>query len=160
MTRIPPICPYCMTPAKLVDSAEIYGRSFGNAWVCGQYPACDAYVGVHKATNEPLGRLANPELREAKKRAHAAFDPLWVNAVALYEPIAADSRKARNKAAGRIRRRARKRAYAWLAEQLGIDPDDCHIGFFGVEECDRVVALCEDVDAVTIRAWAKSREVT
>ena len=31
-----------------------------------------AYVGVHKGTDKPLGRLANAELRYWKKRAHAA----------------------------------------------------------------------------------------
>jgi hypothetical protein len=39
--------------------------------------SCDAWVGVHKGTNKPLGRLANRELRDWKKKAHAAFDPLW-----------------------------------------------------------------------------------
>jgi len=39
--------------------------------------SCDAYVGVHKGTDKPKGRLANAELREYKKKAHSAFDPLW-----------------------------------------------------------------------------------
>jgi hypothetical protein len=34
-------------------------------------------VGCHKGTTKPLGRLADAELREWKKRAHAAFDPVW-----------------------------------------------------------------------------------
>jgi len=43
------VCPYCGLPAKLVDSEIIYnGRSFGNAWVCSNYPECDAYVGCHR----------------------------------------------------------------------------------------------------------------
>src|SRR5580700_2416837 len=69
------ICPYCEQPAKLVDSAEIYGgRSYGWAYLCSP---CRAYVGCHDGTKRPLGRLANADLRAAKIRAHDAFDKLW-----------------------------------------------------------------------------------
>ena len=85
-----------------------------------QCPPCDAYVGCHPGTDRPLGRLANAELRHAKSAAHAAFDPLW-------------SHGARN----------RKSAYVWLAQQLGIAVDQCHIGYFDLEQCRRVVALCK-----------------
>ena len=120
-----PRCPYCGEEAVLKDSKVIYRRSYGMAWICWNYPQCDAYVGCHKGTDKPLGRLANKELREAKKAAHAAFDPLWLKA--------------------KDRRGERHKAYAWLAESLGIERDDCHIGMFDVETCKRVVALCHQV---------------
>ena len=69
------ICDYCGTPADFVDSSVVYhGHSFGMIYLC---PRCGAYVGVHKGSDKPLGRLANSELRNWKKAAHAAFDPLW-----------------------------------------------------------------------------------
>lgn len=34
------ICPYCQSPARLADSAEIYGRSYGPIYLC---KPCDAY---------------------------------------------------------------------------------------------------------------------
>lgn len=69
------ICDYCGNPADFVDSSVVYhGRSFGMIYLC---PNCGAYVGVHKGSDKPLGRLANSELRNWKKAAHAAFDPLW-----------------------------------------------------------------------------------
>lgn len=70
------VCPYCHAEAVLVDSAEVYSRSYGNIWLCRP---CHAWVGVHTndGLNRPLGRLADTELREWKQRAHAAFDPLW-----------------------------------------------------------------------------------
>lgn len=73
------VCPYCGNKAELVDSAVVYGRSYGIIWLC--YP-CDAYVGVHKNSprHAPLGRLANKELREWKMRAHEVFDQLWISA--------------------------------------------------------------------------------
>lgn len=70
----PPICPYCERPAEfLASSARVYhGRDYGPVWAC---LPCAAWVGCHKGTTQPLGRLANAELRKAKMAAHAAFDP-------------------------------------------------------------------------------------
>ena len=65
------ICPYCGNPTEYVDSSVIYGRSYGMIYLCRD---CRAYVGVHKGTDQALGRLANAELREAKKDAH-----LWLS---------------------------------------------------------------------------------
>lgn len=120
------LCPYCSDEAKLVDSLVIYRRSYGMIWLCGP---CDAYVGTHKnsPTHAPLGRLANKALRDLKMRAHAAFDPLWQ---------------------GKMRRdqcsktKARRAAYTWLAEQLGIEVKACHIGQFDSELCQRTEAVC------------------
>jgi hypothetical protein len=85
---------------------------------------CDAWVGTHKnsPTHAPLGRLANAELRAAKRAAHAAFDPLWKG--------------------GQM---SRSKAYALLAQKMGIDPKDSHIGMFDVEQCKTVILLCTPV---------------
>lgn len=111
-------CDYCGRPTHYIDSAVVYGRSYGMIYYC---PPCGAWVGVHRGTNKPLGRLANAELREWKKAAHAAFDPLWQ--------------------AGRMRR---NQAYAWLARQLGLPTDLTHIGMFDVHQCKQVVRICTD----------------
>lgn len=68
-------CPYCGAPAVYIDSAEIYnGKSYGMIYLCRP---CRAFVGVHAGTNIPKGPLANERLRNARKRAHAAFDRIW-----------------------------------------------------------------------------------
>ena len=60
------ICDYCGTPADFVDSSVVYhGHSFGMIYLC---PRCGAYVGVHKGSDKPLGRLANSELRNWKRQ--------------------------------------------------------------------------------------------
>ena len=114
-------CPYCNNPAKLVTGEVVYPHrddlSFNKFWHCAP---CGAYVGCHHPGDRPLGRLANAELRKAKKEAHAAFDPLWVN----------------KKFA------TRKLAYKWLANKLNIDAHHCHIGAFDVETCAMVIVLC------------------
>jgi len=120
-------CPYCGGDAELVDSAEVYdGRSYGPIYLCRP---CQAWVGVHKAGPlkwEPLGRLADAELRQWKRRAHDAFDVLWKAKMAT----------------GYSKGIARRLGYRWLADTLGIEEHRCHIGMFDVDQCRRVVEVC------------------
>lgn len=129
MTTTNPICPYCGEPATLFKSSRqfYHGRNFGPVWACTD---CDAWVGCHRGSPNfvPLGRLANAELRKAKMAAHAAFDRLW---------------RGKAEKEGCSRSKARGAGYRWLAVQLGVDPKDCHIGMFDVEQCQRVVAVCK-----------------
>lgn len=133
-TRYKPVCPYCKNTASLVGGQVIYPRRPDLAskkfWQCAP---CDAYVGCHadgawlytaegKVVSDgtlPLGRLADAELRAAKQRAHAAFDPLWKE-----EGI------------------PRKAAYAWLAKKMGVPVEQCHIGEFDVQQCAAVERYC------------------
>lgn len=130
----PPTCPYCRSPAELVDSAKVYqGKSYGLIWLCSGYPACDSYVGVHRGTTTPLGRMADGELRRVKIKAHAAFDPLW---------FARSVGEAWPDGMHRASWATRADAYRWLAGRLGIPVEDCHIGMFDVGMCKRVVEVC------------------
>lgn len=110
------ICDYCGREAEYVDSKEIYGRSYGMIYLCRR---CNAYVGTHKGTDRPLGRLANKELRTWKKAAHAAFDPIWQS--------------------GKMKRWS---AYLWLSKKMGIPKDLTHIGMFDVDQCKQVIDIC------------------
>lgn len=68
-------CDYCGKRARFVNSEVVYGgRDYGMIYYC---PDCQAWVGVHEGTDIPKGRLANKELRNFKRGAHRAFDPLW-----------------------------------------------------------------------------------
>ena len=123
-----PTCPYCQAPATLTTGAIIYPHIRDLAdkpiWAC---MPCKAWVGCHPGTQMPLGRLADAELRTAKQAAHNAFDPLW---------------KGKIRRDGCSKRNARGAGYAWLAKQLGIPGEDCHIGMFDVETCRRVAEIC------------------
>jgi hypothetical protein len=117
-----PNCGECGNATVLVTGAIIYlhrpdlfALPF---WRCEQ---CDAYVGCHPGTNEPLGSPANAKTRQARKAAHAAFDVLW-----------------------RSGRMKRKEAYRWLCDKLGIEKNDCHIGMFNAAMCDHVVAVLKN----------------
>lgn len=122
---VPTVCPHCGGPVRLVENSAIYRRNYGEwpwAYLCAP---CDAYVGLHPFTAIPLGTLATAPIREARKLAKAAFNPLWMN--------------------GGM---SRSEAYAWLAKAMGIaDVNQCHIGWFGVEQC---VAVVDAVEAAEI----------
>lgn len=115
----PPICPDCGTAAELIDSALVYGTSYGPMWRCPRL-GCDVYVGTHP-DGRPLGTLAGPRLRKARIAAHAAFDRLW-------------------KKQGMPRRQA----YRVLAERLGVK--EAHISQMDEAECARVVELFSEPD--------------
>ena len=121
------VCPYCGKNAKLVDSKEVYGKSYGMIWLC---KPCDAYVGCHKNSKQhkPKGRLANKELRSWRMKAHDAFDPLW-------------QRKMRKEKCSKSV--ARKAGYKWLAGELGIPYEECHISWLTIEQCQMVVKICQ-----------------
>jgi ssDNA-binding Zn-finger/Zn-ribbon topoisomerase 1 len=115
-------CPYCGAKAKLVDSIAIYKtRSYGMLYVCTNYPNCDAYVGCHPNTIQPLGRLADHNLRIRKHNAHSIFDTLWK---------------------GNKRIMTRTKAYEWLSSELNIPIEECHIGMFDITQCKKVVEVC------------------
>lgn len=113
-------CDYCGRRAEFVDSKIVYGKSYGKIYLCRH---CMAYVGVHKGTDKPLGRLANAELRYWKKAAHAAFDPLWKY--------------------GRFRG-YRNAAYGWLSERMGLPVEKTHIGMFDVAQCKKAIQICRN----------------
>jgi hypothetical protein len=115
------ICPYCNKEADYVDSKIVYSRSYGMMYYCKD---CDAYVGVHKGTDKPFGRLANKELREWKIKAHNAFDPLW-----------------------KSKGFTRKGAYKYLSKAMNKKPSETHIGMFDVQECKKVINICNKVGA-------------
>ena len=122
---IPSICPHCAGNVKLQSNSVIYhGKEYGKwpyTYRC-QRSSCHAYVGVHPHTFIPMGTLATAPMRDARKKAKAAFEPLYNGG-----PF------------------SRTDAYKWLAGQLGIrNYEECHIGWFDVATCNRVIIACQN----------------
>lgn len=116
-------CPYCKNKAEKVTGADLYPRVPGIRnrvyYVCRP---CDASVGTHKETGLPFGTLANAELRKWRKNAHQWFDRLWLGHNTRFSD--------------------RSEAYKWLAQQLNVSTDRCHIGMFNIKRCKQVVRIC------------------
>ena len=118
------ICQYCKGRAELLKGSalfpgknELYYKKF---WRC---KTCNAHVGCHQGTDKPLGTLATQRLRRLRHLVHLAFDKRWKK--------------------GRLKKQRRKRsdAYIWLASELGIIVDRCHIGMFDEKMCERALEV-------------------
>lgn len=122
-------CPYCGGKARLRDYSFIYhnNKYKGKVFVCENFPKCDSYVGCHPNTTRPLGRLANKKLRHLKAKAHEWFDPLWKNRCFDHDKSMSKNRSL---------------AYKWLASELHLTDNQCHIGKFDAGTCQKIIKLC------------------
>lgn len=125
-------CPYCGGPVRRADSANVYGKSFGWLYICSRYPECDAFVGCHQPNEwhghdgtEPKGRLADPDLRELKKKAHRLFDPLWQSS---------EERQAIM---------TRREAYKRLALAMGLPSEVAHIGYMDTPQLESLIDILQ-----------------
>ena len=122
--EIPKICRYCGGVVRLVDAESVYGESTKKLGMVGQklYQCqnCNARVGCHKDSTRPLGNVANEVLRLKRVEAHRVFDASW-----------------------RSQHMSRTQAYKWLSQQLRIPIRLTHIGGFEMDQCQKVIELCE-----------------
>lgn len=120
-------CPYCGGKVIYTSNSYIYhGKTYGNG-MCYVCTDCFASVGVHGTKhgkywdkNEPsrnaLGILATGDMKHAKMRDHDLFDSYW--------------REKKNKG-------ARKEAYQRLANEMNIPVEQCHFGWFNLDDLNR-----------------------
>lgn len=67
-----PVCPYCGSPAVLRPDSFVH-KDAGRGrylYVCSHYSECNAYVSANEKTKEPMGTLANGNLRHKRIEAH------------------------------------------------------------------------------------------
>ena len=121
MFEIPKNCRYCGFPVVFTNNAEIYGKQYGGGkiYLCRN---CGAYVGTHRGGKEPLGTLADAELRKMRKEAHDCFDVLWKKT-----------------------KLSRTQAYSWLSNQMGLPIEKTHIGMFEIEQCQKVIEIVSNI---------------
>ena len=117
------ICPYCNKPAKWVQNKEIYGRNYGKSYMAWWCKPCDAYVGCHNNTKDPLGKIADRETRYWRQEAHGVLDPLW---------------KAWKRNSNR--RMNRNRIYETISNKFGYR---VHIGESDKEQCQNIIKWCK-----------------
>ena len=116
--KIPTICRYCGGKVILTESSRIYGKDYGKIYLC---TTCNAFTGVHKNSDKPLGTLANSILRTKRKETHQVFDKFW-----------------------KEKKMSRTQGYKWLSKQMGLPFKSTHIGYFELEDCEKVIELCNN----------------
>ncbi len=110
----PKICNLCGGRVIFTSNAKIYGREYGSG-KCYLCMKCGAYVGTHSPwPREAMGILADAPMRKGKKLCHELFDAHW---------------KGKKNAS-----KKRQDMYAWLAKQMDIPFEDCHFGYFNIEQ--------------------------
>lgn len=139
---VDPICTECGAMAEQVDSSVIYPHRLDLHGKPMFRCTCGAYVGCHPGTDVPLGYPAGPQTRQLRSKVHALFDPIW---------------EAKMKRDGVRKGKAREAGYGWLAAQLGIARDDCHVSHFDAARCRKAIEVLEKVHAAA-RDRAASRE--
>lgn len=125
------ICPYCNKEATFMSSKDFYGTDYGtNLYVC---KPCDARVGAHKNTSEPLGTMANAMLRQVRMDAHKLVDPIWKN------PFNSNTRSV---------------VYKAISSLMNIPIEETHIGMFDYGKCQAVMYLVRNGE---IEAYLKEQ---
>lgn len=99
------MCDCCSSYAvKLINEAEICTiprRRWPLIYYCVN---CRARVGCHPGTAFPLGFMANGYIRRLRATLHETLDPLWRSGLATRTEI-----------------------YSWLAKELSVSFDFCHV---------------------------------
>lgn len=115
--RIPVSCDACDSQKIALQSRSLMGIRTSGKWpLVWHCETCGAMVGCHTGTDIPLGLMADRITRDARYRAHKAFDPLWKNGHMV-----------------------KANAYAWMAKVLGIPFEQAHIGMLNETQCEQLI---------------------
>lgn len=98
-------------------------------WGCSRWPDCDCVHGAHP-DGKPLGIPADDATKQARIKAHAAFDRLW-----------------KPELGGQLRR---KEAYRVMRELMGMTNDEAHIGRFDTPQCETLIEKVNDYVATVM----------
>ncbi len=102
----------------LTSNSVVYGVQRGDWPYCFYCDECSAMVGCHPNTHLPMGLMATGPTRRKRKQLHVLFDPIW-----------------------RLGYISRDDAYIWLAKELEIESDNCHIGELTLSKLQRALEI-------------------
>ncbi len=117
----PTKCNLCGGKVIFTSNAKIYGKEYGSG-KCYLCTSCGAHVGTHEPHPDvAYGLLSNSAMCKAKKKLHGVFDPYWKDAP---KP-----------------KKTRTALYRWLSERMEIPIEECHFGFFDLEQLNRAYKI-------------------
>lgn len=113
----PKICNLCGGKVEYTRLENVYGNKmqyFSNGKYCYHCKKCGAVVGTHKKYPKiALGILANREMADARQTCHKIFDEFWKT------------------------KEERTSLYQKLAAEMNIPFEECHFGWFTMEELEK-----------------------
>lgn len=120
----PTKCNICSGKVIYTSNKIIYGRPYGSG-KCYYCTNCHAYVGTHEPRpKEAFGLLADSAMREMKIKCHEVFDAQW-----------------KSGKTGRERHQLRQKAYRRLAKDMDIPYEECHFGYFTLEQLKKAFTI-------------------
>ena len=132
---IPSLCDNCCSEnIKLVPAPKLKFKNFSQMYVCYD---CNASVGCHVNSSLPLGKMADKETRQLRVELHTIFDRLWKSDLL-----------------------SRDKAYCWLARNLEIETEDCHIAWFSKSQLIEAIDLVAKHIADNLEILKRRREKT
>lgn len=133
----PTICNICGGHVVFTSNATIYGKEYGSG-KCYLCQSCGAYTGTHRPRpREALGLLADEPMRKGKVACHELFDSMW---------------KGKKKA-----QKKRKDLYSWLADAMGVPVEECHFGYFNINQLRQAYRILLAVRDMEMRYDNKGR---
>jgi hypothetical protein len=97
-------------------------------------------------------------VHEARKDAHARFDPLWWDASSIYNISESPGTSEHQRAVKRIQDTARAQSYSYFSAMLDLPEAEVHMGTQSdVRKLGRISALADRTTPSDIRAWAATR---
>lgn len=118
-------CPLCGAPMRLIQTKNTF-YSTGERklfYGCSNFPVCKKTIGSAPDGTPNQHKVADPETREWRNRAHYSFDKLWK---------------------GPKTRMTREEAYSWLANTMFYkDSKKAHIGTFTKEQCEQLINILQ-----------------
>ena len=127
----PTRCNLCGGRVLFISNAVIYGKEYGSG-KCYLCQECGAYTGTHKPRpTEALGLLSDEPMRKGKKMCHKIFDDMW---------------RGKPKAS-----KKRKDLYLWLAGKMSIPIEECHFGYFDINQLRKAYRILENVRGLQMK---------
>jgi ssDNA-binding Zn-finger/Zn-ribbon topoisomerase 1 len=144
-------CPDCGRRMKLKQSDQGNGlRNFLECVYCHGRMRCNSL-------GQPIVLSADRITRGLRVEAHRAFQHTYLDPWKIPELGRLIRIPKRNAHRHRMKliNTLRRHAYQWLAQRLGLDRFDCHIGNMNAAQCRNVVTVCENVTPLHILTWSK-----
>lgn len=127
----PSTCNLCGGKVVYTTNDTVYGKKYGSGY-CYFCTNCKAYVGTHTPRRkEALGLLANDSMRKGKIMCHEIFDSKW--------------KGKKNPSKKRLA------MYKWLALKMDIPVEECHFGYFSLEELRKAYKFLKAVENEELR---------
>lgn len=132
------LCPYCGSKVKFISGEELenmvnnhpkrgkdkppFVSYHKHYYVCGNFNECQSYIGAYENTYDPMGEMANKELRLLRIHAHLVFDEVWRKGIWTKDE-----------------------AYAFLADKLSLKKRQTHISQFNIYHCRKTIEISSEV---------------